>query len=237
MSIKAEELSRLEKIASRPYFLKKNFLSTKGLNVPYAKYRVLRPFLKLYYKSFKKVKGPTPWTSPASIEIFENFLDTTKTGFEWGSGSSTVFLAKKLKNLVSVEHNKKWFEKVSGQIKKDKLTNIDYHFVEVNYPEKHLDKDGFEVAFTEKQIQAYKAYYSLIDRYADDYFDLILIDGRARVKCGEHAVPKLKSGGLLVLDNSERIRYNPLKKALEKWPSIWTTNGLTDTTIWIKPKP
>ena len=235
MRITEEEFQKLEEISNKPYFLKYNYLTTKKFNITYLRYRFLRPFLKLYYKTYKRLKGPTPWTSPASIEIFDNFLDKNKIGFEWGSGSSTVFFAKRLQKLVSVEHNKKWFQKVSDQIKENNLKNIDYHFVEINYPEKHLDKDGFQVAFTETQTNAYKDYFSLIDQYPDEYFDLILIDGRARVKCGEHAIPKLKSGGLLVLDNSERPRYNSLKEALINWPFIWTTNGLTDTTIWIKP--
>jgi hypothetical protein len=81
----------------------------------------------------------------------------------------------------------------------------------------------------------YYNYYSKVNEYPDEYFDFVLIDGRARVNCGKNAIDKLKSGGIFILDNSERQRYRPLHELLIKWPSIYTTTGLTDTTIWIKP--
>lgn len=235
MKSKEADLDTLKEISNRPYFVKKNFLTPKRKSLPYFQYRIFRPLLKLYYKSFKLLKGPTPWTSPASIEIFEQYLDKNKIGFEWGSGSSTAFFAKRLQKLISVEHNKSWHKKVLHQLQENGLVNVEYHFVAIDYPDKHLDKDGYQVAFNDAQTIAYREYFSLIDQYPDNSFDLILIDGRARVKCGKHAIPKLKKGGLLVLDNSERPRYEGLKKTLKSWPCIWTTNGLTDTTIWIKP--
>jgi len=78
-------------------------------------------------------------------------------------------------------------------------------------------------------------YYTKVNEYEDGYFDFVLIDGRARAKCGLNAIDKLKSGGIFVLDNSERPRYKPLHNALAQWPKVETTSGLTNTTIWIKP--
>jgi hypothetical protein len=37
-----------------------------------------------------------------------------------------------------------------------------------------------------------------------------MIDGRARVECADHALPKIRKGGYLLLDNSERIDYQPI---------------------------
>ena len=39
------------------------------------------------------------------------------------------------------------------------------------------------------------------------YEDVIAVDGRDRVNCVKHAMPKLKPGGVLVLDDSHRPRY------------------------------
>ena len=50
-------------------------------------------------------------------------------------------------------------------------------------------------------------YASFIDQYPDNYFDLILIDGRARPSCFMHAAAKVKHGGYVVLDNAERVSY------------------------------
>ena len=49
------------------------------------------------------------------------------------------------------------------------------------------------------------------------------------------AVVKLKRGGIFILDNSERLRYEPVHRKLRSWKQVFTTTGLTDTTIWFKP--
>lgn len=235
MTMTSTELESLKQVIQKPYFLNRNYLASKNSGLPYIRYRMLRPLLKLNYKAFKLLKGNTPWTSPASIVLFEHWLDQDKIGFEWGSGSSTLFFSQRLKKLISIEHHKGWHKKVSSLVAREELTNVDLKHVEIDYPDAHLDKDGFQPAFNSAQVKAYENYYSAIDAYPDAYFDFILVDGRARVKCGEHAIPKLKSGGMLVLDNSERSRYAPLKEMLQQWPRIFTTNGLTDTIIWFKP--
>jgi predicted O-methyltransferase YrrM len=56
-------------------------------------------------------------------------------------------------------------------------------------------------------------YVKQIDEFPDEYFDIILIDGRARPSCIKRSVSKVKPGGLLILDNSEREYY--LAKAIE----------------------
>lgn len=229
------DLENFFAISRKPYFLKKNLVAPKKFNFPYIRYRLLRPVLKNIYRAYHKFGETIPWTSPASIEIFKKSLNKNHIGFEWGSGSSTFFFAKRIKELISVEHNQQWYQKVSQQIQQANLSNVHLKFIHVQYPEKHLDKDGFQVAATPSQVEAYKEYYSFIDQYPDNYFDFILIDGRTRVQCGKHAIPKLKPGGMLVLDNSERARYQELKNMVKDWPSVWTTTGLTDTTIWIKP--
>lgn len=229
------ELERIKELINKPYFLSRNFLTRKTIGLPYIRYRLLRPLLKLYYRSYKQLHKPTPWTTPASIILFENLLNREQKGFEWGSGSSTLFFGSRLKKLVSVEHHEGWYAKVMKMIRKQQLSNVDLKLVSIKYPDPQLDRDGFQPALSARQEEAYREYFSLIENYPDNYFDFILIDGRARVKCGEHAIPKLKPGGMLVLDNSERKRYQPLHESLSHWPQVWTTTGLTDTTIWFKP--
>ncbi|HEY4655003.1 MAG TPA: class I SAM-dependent methyltransferase, partial [Cyclobacteriaceae bacterium] len=84
--------------------------------------------------------------------------------------------------------------------------------------------------------QDYHNYFSFITVFPNGHFDFIFIDGRARIECTLNAIPKLKKGGMLVLDNSDRDRYAPLFKVLEHWPRVTTTTGLFDTTIWFKPE-
>jgi hypothetical protein len=53
----------------------------------------------------------------------------------------------------------------------------------------------------------FEAYAASIDDYPAESFDLILIDGRARPSCFLHALPRVKPGGYIVWDNTERAHY------------------------------
>lgn len=92
---------------------------------------------------------------------------------------------------------------------------------------------------------AKRPYNKVIDNFVDNYFDLILVDGRDRVKCIESSIPKLKSGGWLVLDNSEREYYQRGIDLMKDWNRIDCKQNRPDrydfiypnwtTSIFIKP--
>ena len=56
-------------------------------------------------------------------------------------------------------------------------------------------------------MHEFKAYVREIDQTRCN-FDLIFIDGRARIDCIAHSVNRVASGGVIILDNSERVQYN-----------------------------
>lgn len=221
-------------------FIKRNLTTQKSFSLDYLLYRIGRPLLKVYYKAFKIIHPRTPWTTQASIKTFENILTKDMVGFEYGSGNSTVFFAKHLKNLTSVEHNKEWFDIVKINLQRLSLSNVDYHYI----PPSSENHQGSYFTFyrdfslTEKDFEIrkeYDDYFSFVKNYPNNHFDFIMVDGRARVECCLNAIPKLKSNGIFVLDNSDRERYRPIFKVLENWKQVTTTTGLFDTTIWFKP--
>ena len=65
--------------------------------------------------------------------------------------------------------------------------------------------------------------------------DFAIVDGRARTECCHEILPKIKKGGILILDNSERKRYKLVFEQLKKYEMYETTNGLTNTTFWFIP--
>ena len=91
----------------------------------------------------------------------------------------------------------------------------------------------------------YKEYVTIIDSYTNLYFDCILIDGRSRPACIKHSLSKLKIGGLLVLDNSDRAYYltqtqnllsTDYKKIIGSFSPSPYAQIFTHTTIWKKIK-
>jgi hypothetical protein len=60
----------------------------------------------------------------------------------------------------------------------------------------------------------FESYVKTIDDYADEHFDLVVVDGRARTACVLQALPKVRRGGFLLLDDSYRGEYSPAMAAL-----------------------
>lgn len=225
-------------ISKSAWFVKRNFNCPKSFSFAYLKYRLLRPVLKLYYKSYKLINPPSPWTTQASIKTFKMILNRSMIGFEYGSGNSTIFFAGRLKRLVSIEHNSEWHHVVNNWLRKKKINNVDYQFIPQNESSKNNFSfyEDYQLSKSDFQIRSeYSNYFSYINKFDNDYFDFIIVDGRARVECSLNAIPKLKKGGIFVLDNSDRDRYKPVFKVLNNWDQVTTTTGLFDTTIWFKP--
>jgi len=81
-----------------------------------------------------------------------------------------------------------------------------------------------------------RPYYGVCDEFKDESFDLILIDGRDRIRCIEKAHSKVKPDGILMLDNSERDIYSAVHEILATWKMKNTIeNPLWHTSWWRKP--
>lgn len=232
--------SAAKSIASHRRYIKKNHLTYSENKIAYLHFRLLRPFLKLYQKQLLKKwrNSPIPWMTPAAIDILQTLLTKNMSGFEFGSGRSTLFIAPRVKELVSLEHDQQWFAHIEAELKKKKLGNVHYvHILPANDASKTIGypKNNYEnYVMPATPATCYTAYYSYIDQYPDASFDFIIVDGRARVECAQHAIPKLKPGGMLILDNAERVRYRAIHEQLKEWKKVFTTSGITDTVFWFK---
>lgn len=125
--------------------------------------------------------NPLPWVTYPFIDFISNRLKSEMEVFEFGSGNSTLWYAKKVKFITSVEHDKNWYD----ILKKEIPLNVNLYFKELIY--------GGE--------------YSKISTMPTEYFDIISIDGRDRVNCMKDSIKALKSDGIIVLDDSERVQY------------------------------
>ena len=83
----------------------------------------------------------------------------------------------------------------------------------------------------------------LSDRaYPDDTFDVVVVDGRERVRCFQHSVAKVKPGGLLILDDVDRAPLCAAFVAVD-WPRevvhgfapCKPTMGHTRTAVFTRP--
>ena len=154
---------------------------------------------------------PSPWLVFDAIDYIKPRLFSGMRVFEYGSGGSTLFWLYHGANVVSVEHNPQWYDLVKKKIYANE--SLDYRLI---VPEiAQLNNQSFDPSDPEKYFSAderyrefqFYNYVTQVDAFADNYFDLILIDGRARSSCLKHSTRKLKVGGQIILDNSDRDYY------------------------------
>jgi len=153
-----------------------------------------------------------PWMAFGAIAFLKKNCRPEMHVFEYGSGGSTLFWASRVNSVVSVEHDREWFQKLRPQLSSAENTHVRYLLAEPD-DDPAFDNKSYRIPgdyishdqhYNGKNFERYAA---TIDRYAERSFDVIVVDGRARPSCIKHAISRLKKGGLLVVDNTERDFY------------------------------
>lgn len=151
-----------------------------------------------------------PWLRPDATQYIHDHLHYGARAFEWGMGGSTVWMARRGYKVISMELDHAWFEKVDA-------------FLALNY----LTEDVSVYCHATQ-----KTYADYILNYPDMMFDFVLIDGRNRCRCLGNALSKVKIGGMLCLDNSERQEYAKAVALMDTWDGYeWGDEGWT-TAVW-----
>ena len=193
-----------------------------------------RYFLDRFCMWLFEVRNPdVPWLTGEAVGFLSKWLLKNHEGLEWGSGRSTVWLAKRARSLISIEHNEAWYKKTKARLEQNKLNNVKYyHCPDISSGE------------TEYVKRAY--------RFKKESFDFVLVDGELRDHCALAAIPLVKPGGILMIDNANRYLPNQSRspesirntaasrhwaeaaEQLKGWKLTWTSNGVCDTAWWFK---
>jgi hypothetical protein len=122
-----------------------------------------------------------PWISYDACRVIEDHL--AKCGgsvLEFGSGMSTVWYARHSSKVISIEDYAPWKKKVDVILSSCGVGNVEYIYAD--------------------SVADYSD--PLGDRL--DTFDLIVIDGSHRDLCVAHSLRRLKAGGVIYLENSDK---------------------------------
>jgi hypothetical protein len=137
-----------------------------------------------------------PWISFSAIHVLQKVLKADMNVFEYGSGGSTIFFARRCKSVVSVEDSQQWSARVLRAAADRGLHNIQLLYRSTPLPNIEGD-DDFAVS----------QYVEAIDGYSPD---VILIDGsdewlskaKRRTMCFGHAERIIKPDGIIIVDDS-----------------------------------
>lgn len=181
--------------------------------------------LRIGAEIYKFTHKGEPWISHHAVRFLEENLRPNMKGIELGSGRSTVWYAKRLGHLISIEHNFTWHKIVEQKIKEQNIQNIDYRYVPLDHPP--------EIP-TPRDYEKLPAYVQTITNLENNSLDFAVVDGHYRQACIKALENKLKPGAFLLVDNTNWMK-------LEQWgvPPTWKVVHRTygfegETTIWQK---
>lgn len=179
----------------------------------------------------------TPWWNRRAIRYLSGHLRPGARAFEWGSGGSTVWLARRGVSVTSIEHDPEWVEKVI-----DRCPTADVRCVPGTTQGKLRAEPQHRNAFKleDKGQYFFDDYVAAIDSFGEDSLDIVIVDGMCRIECVRQGTPKVKPGGVLVVDDTD-YRFVDPEKLLPGWQavSLWgykKTQDLRETTFFHRPK-
>ncbi len=127
--------------------------------------------------------APLPWLAYPVISFLDKRMNHEMEIFEYGSGFSTIWLAKRVKQITSCENDAQWHAKATDML------------------------EPFDNAAVQLQ-ESKEDYVAVISNYTHQ-FDVIIIDGRWRNECAQNCLPALTARGVIIFDNSDREQYQP----------------------------
>ena len=165
------------------------------------------------------------WTLKAGGEVAHFLAENPRARvLEWGSGASTAWLATRSGSVISIESDPVWATQVRGAVPHN-VTILEPPVLKVaGAPAIRSRRMGF-------RRHEFTPYIAAIDALPG-YFDLIVIDGRAREACFEIARKRLADGGLILFDNTNRLRYRRTLARYRAQFVITSYVGLTPILPW-----
>jgi predicted O-methyltransferase YrrM len=193
---------------------------------------------------FQRRHPGSPWIGESAIIFLDAWLKPTDVGLEYGSGRSTAWFASRVGRMTSVENDAAYHASVKETLAaKGLAAKVDYRMVPCEFDD--MDEPPTH------------AYAQVAREFADGSLDFAMVDGMIRETCMREVMPKIKPGGLLILDNANRYFPNPslggystsheprsepyspkwarLAQELEGWRHGLLTDRLWDTRVWVRP--
>lgn len=183
----------------------------------YASALIDLPLCLAHTFAFKALgRRPTlPWIPYSAIRFLKRRARSDWRVLEIGSGMSTIWLAQHCGEVDSIEADETWVTLLRHEIEKRRLSNVRVHF--------HWRADEM----------------CDFSRWADLSFDLAFVDGGPRPECFTAAIPKVKPGGFIYVDNTDIVktaqhsRELVLAYARAHGCRLWIFQGLVPCNLFV----
>lgn len=166
-----------------------------------------------------------PWLAPAAIRYCDEHLTRDMTALEWGSGRSTTWFGRRVGRLISVEHDPAWHARVTKALADADCRNVECRLALLDHAPHEPDR---------ADVTTVPAYVAVAGEFADASLDFVVVDGRYRPLCVMAAIPKLRPGAMLLVDDVSQLP-GLAEDLLPGWPLVCSSRGVAATSIWRKP--
>ena len=139
-----------------------------------------------------------PWIVPAAIGFLRRRIRSDWSVLELGAGRSTLWFARRAGRIVSFEDNGFWAEQTQARLAQLSLDNVDL------------------------RVQPIEELPGAVTALPDATFDLVFVDfleapAVTRIDALKPAMKKVRLGGWLLLDDSDRPGYAAAFELLNGW--------------------
>jgi SAM-dependent methyltransferase len=139
-----------------------------------------------------------PWIVPAAIGFLRRRMRSDWSVLELGAGRSTPWFARRAARVISVEDNEFWHGWVRARLDEERLHNV------------------------ELRLRPLEEFPAEVDALQDGAFDLVVLDfleapAVSRIDVLDPAMKKVRPGGYLLLDDSDRPGYSEAFEQLSGW--------------------
>ena len=195
-----------------------------------------------------------PSLTPASVRLLASMLRSEHVGVEWGSGNTTRWFARRTRHLTSYETDPAYYRLVAATLHAASITNVDYRLIEHDFEGETDEQEMHRNAFV-------RAAYD----FPDQSLDYACVDSTPRGCLAFAIAPKLRRGGVLIVDNANLFLPPPrsvrpdapgsvtavagtpgsrlahhecwpaFARLIESWQAYWSSDGLQMTLILVKP--
>ena len=173
--------------------------------------------------------GPVPWVTYPAASMLKRIISPSSKVFEYGCGYSTMWWRKMVASVVSVEHDLNWILRIRPELPEGAVVVhramhcpvepshapvLDEFFAN-NYD---LPASGNPAHDAENGLlcREFSGYAAEILDYPAGHFDVVVVDGMARVLTAWLAARQLGENGIILFDNTDRWQYNAAYQLLQE---------------------
>src|SRR5262245_4699050 len=175
----------------------------------------------------KDAQGPVPWITYPALAMLKRIIRPEFKVFEYGSGNSTLWWSARVAEVVSVDHDRTWLDKIRPTVR----ANATLLHKEIHAPTPDVHSPVLDEFFRQAHdlpqsgnlahdtangllCREFAAYAAALLDYPAGHFDVIVIDGMARTLTAWLAARQLGKTGMIIFDNSDRWQYNAAYRLL-----------------------